>query len=508
MSMRLNKTLNEPLENTSSNALERAFAAVSPRLSPRPMSHFSRAIYLFIALLWLLLFVRAFQINGLLAWAAGIIYIVYDSCLIAYVSWQSRHLFRHSSSQQMHTHHKNLGKNFSKPEPKLTVGVVLAAHNEQRGLPVTLAALMAQSKPSERIIIADDGSTDDSATLLQQHYGLVQPEIGQLSAVSRRYPSLYWLRLAHGGKARALNHAVLCLNTDLIITLDADTLLAKDALAVMHAAFSHEPSLVAATGILTPVCAKTWAGRILQSFQRYEYMRNFIARFAWMQADSLLLISGAFAGFRRSALVQVGGFDPACLVEDYEVIHRLHRYSTDLQLGWRVRVLGKAHAITDAPSTLMSFLRQRRRWFAGFLQTQYWNRDMTGNRRYGQLGTLMLPIKAIDTLQPLYGLTAFALLIAFALSPEKQVLVTPIFSLIGAKIVFDFAFHLWGLFAYRRWTGHTQAGHLLPALLTVLIEPFSFQLLRHLGASWGWLVFITGRRHWDAQNRSGILRNQ
>jgi cellulose synthase/poly-beta-1,6-N-acetylglucosamine synthase-like glycosyltransferase len=108
-------------------------------------------------------------------------------------------------------------------------------------------------------------------------------------------------------------------------------------------------------------------------------MRNFIARFAWMRADSLLLISGAFASFKRDALVDVGGFDPQCLVEDYELIHRLRRYSVDHGLGWDVRVVGDARARTDAPDNLGSFLRQRRRWFAGFLQTQYWNRDMTGN---------------------------------------------------------------------------------------------------------------------------------
>jgi chaperonin GroEL len=37
-----------------------------------------------------------------------------------------------------------------------------------------------------------------------------------------------------------------------------------------------------------------------------------------MQMGSLLLISGAFAAYRRQAVVEVGGFDPACLVEDYE----------------------------------------------------------------------------------------------------------------------------------------------------------------------------------------------
>ena len=36
---------------------------------------------------------------------------------------------------------------------------------------------------------------------------------------------------------------------------------------------------------------------------------------------------------------------------------------------------------------------------------------MVGNRRYGWLGLAMLPVKALDTLQPIYGLVAFAILV-------------------------------------------------------------------------------------------------
>ncbi len=99
----------------------------------------------------------------------------------------------------------------------------------------------------------------------------------------------------------------------------------------------------------------------------------------------------------------VGGFDTDCLVEDYELIHRLHRHAQANGLPWTVRVLGDAQAHTDAPSSTGAFLRQRRRWFGGFLQTQFWYRAMVGDRRYGWLGVAMLPVKAIDTLQPLYG---------------------------------------------------------------------------------------------------------
>ena len=97
------------------------------------------------------------------------------------------------------------------------------------------------------------------------------------------------------------------MTTETVMTVDADTLLDDDATYAMRVAFASEPKLVAAAGILVPVCGKTVSGRVFQWFQTYEYMRNFIARFAWMRADSLLLISGAFASFRRDALVDVGG---------------------------------------------------------------------------------------------------------------------------------------------------------------------------------------------------------
>jgi len=476
--------------------LDQALTAASPRLIHRPAPLLSLVIYVAIFSLWIALFLRGLYLDDIFAWSAGLLYVSYDTFLLLYVTWQTLPL--------QHGSHPRTELPADPPSLPLSLSVIIAAHNEAEALEVTLEALRAQSDPPDQILIADDGSSDATHNVLFTVYGLDAPALGECSGPSPAFPSLRWLRLPHSGKACALNAAIMQVETDLLLTVDADTLLAPDAVSVMRQAFVQEPRLVAATGILTPICARTLKGRLFQWFQTYEYVRNFLSRYAWMQANGLLLISGAFAGYRRAPLLTVGGFDPDCLVEDYEVIHRLHRWSVDHHLGWTVRVLGHAHARTDAPGTFSAFLRQRRRWFAGFLQTQYWNRDMTGNARFGQLGTIMLPVKAVDTLQPIYGLVAFALLLA-AIAASHMNLAVAILNVIGAKICIDLIFHLWSLHLYRRWTGDTQSTNIAHAVAAALIEPFSFQILRHLGGALGWVMLITRNTSWGRQNRAGIV---
>ena len=475
---------------TPVDLLDRALALASPRISPVRTPIISVLIHAGVMVLWVVLFARAFFLHGVVAWSTGIAYVIYDTLLLIFVAWKTLPLMKPLSQVAA-----------SVPAP--TLGVIVAAHNEAAVLPISLHALLAQTTVPAQIVIADDGSTDGTAALLTSRFGLVDPGVGNLSEPSTTHAALRWLRLRHGGKARALNAAMLVMDTDTVMTVDGDTLLEPEACAAMSHAFAALPNMVAAAGLLSPVCSRTVSGRFFQWFQTYEYIRNFVSRYAWMRANGLLLISGAFACFRRKAVLAVGGFDPDCLVEDYELIHRLRRYSFDRGLGWDVRVIGGAKARTDAPSTLSSFLRQRRRWFAGFLQTQYWYRSMTGNRRYGALGMLMLPVKALDTVQPLYGLAAFGLLLAF-LFGGRFTIVLPVLAIILAKIVIDLVFQSWSLYLYRRWSADRGSSSFGMALCASILEPFSFQLMRHGGAALGWLYFLLRRSEWGAQRREGI----
>lgn len=451
----------------------------------------SLLIYLAVLALWALLFARSFWLDNIWAWSAGIVYILYDTVLMAVVVWQTLPL-RHAAVTRAAV---------TAAPARPSIGILIAAHNEWANLPLALAALARQSDQADLILIADDGSSDGSADLLRIDYGLALPPLGQMSAASSSHPALRWLRLPHQGKARTLNEAITQVDTDIVVTLDADTFLRDDAVAELRGAFIADPALVAGGGVLIPVCDRSAGGRIMQWFQTYEYIRNIVSRFAWMRSNSLLLISGAFAGFRREALIAVGGFDQNCLVEDYELTHRMHRYAIDHGLYWRLRMVGTAVAETEAPSDVATFMRQRRRWFAGFLQTQYWNRDMTGNVRYGALGTRMLPIKALDTLQPIYGLTAFVLLLALLIT-GKFAIAVPVFGLITAKIVADFMVYMWTIHIYQRATGGRTKANFGAAVFAAILEPFSFQLLRHAGAAWGWIAFLRGSNEWGFRRRA------
>lgn len=457
-------------------ALESAFAVNSPRLTSRGAALPGWVIHIGVVALWVALFAQVFLGVGAGSWSIGIAYIGYDTLLLAFVMWQTLPL-RHAAQ----------------PPPTSdgpTLSVLIAAYNEAPVLPATLRALLTQTRPPKEIVVADDGSDDDTAEALDAEFG-------------DRYPSLRVLRLPHHGKAAALNAALLAVDTDVVVTMDADTLPARDAIGAIRNAFAADAALAVAGGVLMPMCGATIANRILQWFQTYEYLRNFVARYAWMRVNSLLLISGAFAGFRREAVLAVGGFDTDCLVEDYELIHRMQRRSRDDDLGWRVQIVGHAVAQTDAPGTVGDFLRQRRRWFGGFLQTQYWNRDMTGNPRYGALGLAMLPVKAADTVQPIYVLTALVVLIVLVLRGNSAVLV-PVGAIVLAKLVLDLLAYVWTIHLYRRWTGAVANTHFGAALLSALVEPFTFIPLLHTGALLGWWQFLTGRQTWVPQRRNGI----
>lgn len=144
--------------------------------------------------------------------------------------------------------------------------MLIPARNESLILPKCIEALFAQQDVNAKIYIIDDGSTDHSAQLLEQKYGLATSQ--GLSQSTQRQ-NLFVLRQASQGKAKALNSALSYIYSDLVVTLDADTVIAPNALQAFITDFQNNPNLVASGGVLQPVCRTN----------RFSRLFNFIFEF-------------------------------------------------------------------------------------------------------------------------------------------------------------------------------------------------------------------------------------
>lgn len=435
--------------------------------------------YFLLILACCLILLSSFFLTHLWVWSLGLLYVAYDTALLLFIFIKTLRLQPQSLS------------NIQLP----SVAVIIPARNEASGLSACLDAVLAQSMPIKTIMIADDGSTDSSPQLLQDLYDIPQG-VGLIQSI--RHSNISVLRLPHQGKAYALNAAWPLLDADIVVTLDADTILAPNAIRALAQAFAMQSSLAVAGGVLQPQCTPCWAGGFFEFFQKFEYIYSFVARAGWMKANALLLVSGAFAAYRKDVLVQLNGFDPHSMVEDYEINHRIYRYAYEHHQGWTIGVVAGAYAITDAPATLGKFFNQRRRWFAGFLHTQFANLDMTANPKFGVIGRFMLPIKALDAVQPLLGVVALGLLV-WLIAMQSPALMA-ILWVVMIKLSIDLLFNLWALFIYHRWANQPLAGKLwIQVFIYALLTPFSFQWLRHVGACLGWWSYLTKRLDWKAQ---------
>jgi hypothetical protein len=127
---------------------------------------------------------------------------------------------------------------------------------------------------------------------------------------------------------------------------------------------------------------------------------------------------------------------------------------------------------------------------------------MVLNGRYGTVGRYMMAVKTLDLLLPIYALAAAVVLVVIL--AVRHGLAPLIIKLIIAKLVFDLVMHAYSIVIYQRWLGIPLSRKLwLGSIGATLSEPFVFQILRQLGAVFGWLAFLRGRINWLPQRPHG-----
>ena len=315
------------------------------------------------------------------------------------------------------------------------VSVLIPAYNEEKSIVSSVHAVLSLRYPLMEIVIAEDGSTDDTFQVLQDEFDLVPTTrvpagkidtVGTVNSVHvARDGRLIVIRKDNARRrGDALNVALEYARHPLVCMIDADSVLERDALLHVVRPFVDDPERVAASGgairpingcptesgvIMEKLAPKGWAARI----QVVEYLRSFLlGRVGWSSFNSLMIISGAFGLFRRDLVQEIGGLTSESLAEDADLVNSLHQRMRHEKRDYRIVFVAHPVCWTEVPENLKILSRQRRRWSHGLLQVLWRYRRMMVNPRYGRIGMLVLPYYLVfELLSPLveiFGLIAVA----------------------------------------------------------------------------------------------------
>jgi cellulose synthase/poly-beta-1,6-N-acetylglucosamine synthase-like glycosyltransferase len=313
------------------------------------------------------------------------------------------------------------------------VSILVPAHNEEVSIVDSVQSLLALQFPEFEIVVVSDGSEDETIERLVGAFALAEqpwasrPDLptAQVRRTFRSltHPNLIVVDKDRGGKADSLNAALNMARYPLFAAVDADSLLDGEAILRASRLFVEDETLVAVGGTIRPLnAALVEDGRIteariprkwLERFQVLEYARAFFTgRAGWSHFKSLLIISGAFGLFRRTAVLEAGGFRVGTVAEDMELVVRLHKHFLRERKPYNIRFTPDPICWSEVPSDLGTLRRQRNRWHRGLWETLWTHKDMLFNPRYRRLGLVAVPYFWIfEALAPVVEITGYLLVV-------------------------------------------------------------------------------------------------
>ena len=246
-----------------------------------------------------------------------------------------------------------------------SVSVIIAAYNEEKVIARTVQTLLESDYPNLEIIVVDDGSKDNTSGVVQERFA--------------QEPRVQHIRKENGGKASALNRGLEAAHGEIFISLDADTLFAKETISRLVRHFADSGVGAVAGNVRVGNTQTIWT-----KWQYLEYVtsQNFDRR-AYDLLNCITVVPGAVGALRREAVLAVGGYTHDTLAEDTDLTWKLRRS------GWQIVNDNTAMAYTEAPESLRALAKQRFRWAFGTLQCLWKHRSAVGH--HGAFGCLALP---------------------------------------------------------------------------------------------------------------------
>lgn len=287
------------------------------------------------------------------------------------------------------------------------VSVLIPCYNEEKVICRTVESILNSKYTTIEIVIIDDCSTDDSLKLIRSKY--------------YNNPKVTILTKPNGGKAEALNFGIQFAKYDYLVSMDADTMFLPDTVNKMMQLFA-DPKVGGVAGFVeigndyfyqksqnksqNNNSKFNW----LTTCQRLEYIfgQNFDKQ-AYNGLGCVIVVPGAIGAWRKSIILDVGGYKTDTLAEDTDLTVRI------LRKGWKIKYCKDAFCVTEAPETIQQFWKQRIRWQFGTLQVIFKNLDIIFKPKYKTVSMFAIPYLFFNffsmLVSPIANLPFFILLI-------------------------------------------------------------------------------------------------
>ena len=253
------------------------------------------------------------------------------------------------------------------------ISIIVPAYNEAKTIRSCIQSLQNLNYPNYDIIVVDDGSTDNTFE-----------EASQCSGVKV-------IRQKNQGKPVALNTGILESDSDIVLTVDADTTVDKEALRKIAGRFAANERLGAVAGNVKVKYEPT----ILNTVQSAEYATGInLVRKGQSVLGCVMVVPGPVAALKKEAIERAGLFSDDTFAEDFDITLKI------LKSGYKIEYEEGSIAYTDAPKNTEDLMKQRRRWYRGMIQVLEKHRDMYFNRKYGSAGIFGIPNLWFDTISP------------------------------------------------------------------------------------------------------------
>jgi peptidoglycan-N-acetylglucosamine deacetylase len=248
------------------------------------------------------------------------------------------------------------------------VAVLIPAYNEEKVIVRTVRSVLDSDYKDLRVIVIDDGSKDATLEVTRAAFKREIAE-GRVTLLTK----------PNSGKADALNAGLQHVTEELFVGIDADTVIAADAISKLVPHFSNPKVGAMAGNAKVGNRVNLWT-----RWQALEYItsQNFERR-ALNTLNAVSVVPGAIGAWRTEAVRAAGGYKHDTVAEDADLTMAL------LQAGYWVNYEDRALAYTEAPSTANGLMRQRFRWSFGIMQSVWKHR--TAVKQKGALGWVALP---------------------------------------------------------------------------------------------------------------------